>query len=560
MLGITETVLRDAQQSLIATRLPLSQFEEILDTLDQAGYYSLECWGGATFDSCIRYLNEDPWERLRVIRKLAPNTKLQMLLRGQSLLGYKHYSNDVVRKFVCQSVENGIDIIRIFDALNDINNIRLSVEETLACGAHPSCAIAYTVSPVHSIEKFVELGVEMEQIGAKSICIKDMSGILSPHKAYDLITSLKNKISVPIILHSHCTGGFAYMTYLKAIEAGVDVLDTSISSFSGGTSQPATEVINTLAISYQKETGLQTLPLKKANSFFSDVIKQFQQNGMLELKSLITDPNVTESQIPGGMYSNLLKQLQDQGCIDKFDDVVREIPVVRKDLGYPPLVTPLSQMVVTQSVMNVLTNTKYVHLCNEVKSYLKGEYGAFPSDISQEISLPETKTVSLGAQDLSWEQEKEKADAKDYNVCDALTCILFPQIGNDFLKNRDQEQPIVREVLAPVKIRGNSDVSKNEKRFETDDIEPDYDTFIDFGVISQESEKTFEIAAVMPGTIVQVCKTTGETVAKGELLIICESMKMENEILAPTDGKLTRINVRVGDRVSLNESLIEIAV
>jgi oxaloacetate decarboxylase alpha subunit len=563
-LGITETVLRDAQQSLIATRLPMSQFEGILEALNQAGYYSLECWGGATFDSCIRFLNEDPWERLRMIKRYVPDTKLQMLLRGQSLLGYRHYSDEVVRRFVYQCIKNGVDIIRIFDALNDANNIETAVAETLKCGAHPSCAIAYTESPVHTLEVFMGLAIKMEQMGAKSICIKDMSGILSPLKAYDLITSLKKQVSVPIVLHSHCTSGFAYMTYLKAIEAGVDILDTAISNFSGGTSQPATEVMNSIAASYQMETGLHTDHLKKINAFFSDVVKKYQQNGILELKSLITDPGIIESQIPGGMYSNLLKQLQEQGCIDKFDDVVREIPVVRKDLGYPPLVTPLSQMVVTQAVINVVTGTKYAHLCSEVKSYLKGEYGSAPSDIGVNVKLLENDDKSKGETIYSWEEEKEKVGAGDLEDCDALTRILFPKIGSIFSDNYNQQRPqspIAVEASKPVSTHDRmEDNSRSKKCSAVDDVEPDYDSFVDFSADPQHAKKSFRITAVIPGTVTHIFKSIGDYIMKGEPLIVCESMKMENEIVSPTNGKLSRVHVKVGDTVSMNENLIEIAV
>ena len=536
LLGITETVLRDANQSLLATRLPLGQFVDILETLDRAGYYSLECWGGATFDACIRYLGEDPWERLHVIRRLAPKTKLQMLLRGQSLLGYRHYPDDVVRRFVYQSVENGIDIIRIFDALNDIRNISVATDETLKCGAHPSCAIAYTESPVHHIASYVKLAADMEQLGAKSICVKDMSGILGPMKAYDLIKAIKETVSVPVILHSHCTGGLAYMTYLKAMEAGVDVLDTAISSFSGGTSQPSTEVIHTVANSYGIDCFLKPESLREINAFFSGVINKYHDNGLLKINSLLTDPGVLESQIPGGMYSNLLKQLEELGCTDRFDEVVREIPLVRKDLGYPPLVTPLSQMVVTQSVMNVVSGARYGSLCNEVKSYLRGEYGSPPGEISLDFHVPEAISASG---DFGLEQKR--LEETYGNACDVLTCLLFPQIGEKFVQNKEE---------AIAEDESQKPAPKNV------DVEPDYDGFIDFSAESGDVRPKHEITAVLPGTVIKIYKSVGDRVTKDEPLLICESMKMENEILSPINGELIQILVKIGDSVRMNENLL----
>lgn len=509
--------------------------------MDNADFYSLECWGGATFDTCIRFLNEDPWERLKEIKKSVTKTKLQMLLRGQSLLGYKHYPNDIVRRFIFKSVENGIDIIRIFDALNDINNISTAVDETLKCGAHPSCAIAYTESPVHNTENYIKLAVDMESIGAKSICVKDMSGILSPSRAYELIKKLKSQLSIPVILHSHCTAGFAYMTYLKAIEAGVDVLDTAISSFSGGTSQPATEVISHTAISYGRETGLDKKVLKSINSHFTNIINKYKDSGVLELKTLITDPDIVDTQIPGGMYSNLRRQLQDLNCIDKFDEVVSKIPSVRRDLGYPPLVTPLSQMVISQTVMNVATGTEYAHICNEVRSYLNGEYGKAPGKISEKIDVPKTNPVVDSVAD-QWEQAKEKYNDESYSACDLLTCILFPGVGDDFILNHNRNtgadempQP---DIIKPTNIKEEKQYFKN--RFsENADIEPDYDSFVDFDLHETNSGGNKVITAVLPGTVIAVKKTAGDFIEKGDVILICESMKMENEVISPGEGTLS---------------------
>ena len=330
-INFTETVLRDAQQSLIATRMPFETFEPILSTMDKAGYYSLECWGGATFDSCLRYLNEDPWERLRKIRKACPNTKLQMLLRGQNLLGYKHYPNDVVRKFVAKSVENGIDIIRIFDALNDVRNLEVAVDQTIKSGAHASGTICYTLSPVHNTKAYIKLAKDMESMGVQSICIKDMAGIISPKEAYELVGALKENVKLPIILHTHCTTGLGPMTLLKAAEAGVDVIDTAISSFSGGTSQPATETLNYILTQDGYKTGLDTDVLKQINDFFKPVKADALKSGLLNPVVLSTDTDALTYQVPGGMLSNLVAQLTAQKKMDKFEEVLEETPRVRKE-------------------------------------------------------------------------------------------------------------------------------------------------------------------------------------------------------------------------------------
>ncbi len=341
----TETALRDANQSLIATRLPFESFEGILTTMDKAGYYSLECWGGATFDSCLRYLDEDPWERLRKIRKACPNTKLQMLLRGQNLLGYKHYPDDVVRMFVKKSVENGIDIIRIFDALNDIRNIEVAVDETLKNGATASGAICYTKSPIHNLESYVRLAKQMEELGCQTIAVKDMAGILGPQEAYDLVKALKENVKLSVVLHTHSTTGLGPLTLQKAVEAGCDVIDTAISSFSGGTSQPPTETMAYALREQGYETGLDMKVLKEINDFFKPIKAEFLKEGKLNPVVLSTDTDALNYQIPGGMLSNLVAQLTAQNKMDKFEEVLLETPRVRKDLGYPPLVTPMSQMV-----------------------------------------------------------------------------------------------------------------------------------------------------------------------------------------------------------------------
>ena len=472
----TETVLRDANQSLIATRLPRSKFESILNVMDQAGYYSVECWGGATFDSCLRCLNEDPWERLKVIRKNMPNTKLQMLLRGQSLLGYKHYPDDVVRKFINKSIENGIDIIRIFDALNDIDNIEVAVDETLKSGGHPSCALSYTVSPVHSVEKYIELAKNMEQIGAQSICIKDMAGILTPDTAYSLVTELKKQVSVPIVLHSHCSTGLAYMSYLKAIEAGVDVIDTAISSFSGGTSQPATEIIMKTVTDIGYVTDLEENKLKKINDHFRKVFKEFSDDGAIDLKIMSTDPRTLENQIPGGMYSNLISQMKSQNIFERFEDVLNEIPRVRKDLGFPPLVTPISQMVGTQAVTNVLTGERYKITLTELKDYFNGKYGKPSGEVNKELMMKIVNKTEFPQGRYSkqlpyvYEEVKEKNKDKNYKPEDILSLILFPDLTKNFfeyqekLKKKNVHKYQILEPKAEIKTKEMKKVVSIDER------------------------------------------------------------------------------------------------
>ena len=355
----TETVLRDAGQSLIATRMAYDQFEGILETIDQAGFYSVECWGGATFDVCLRFLNEDPWERLRKIRAKMPNTKLQMLLRGQNILGYKHYSDDVVRRFVRAAVRNGIDIIRIFDALNDVDNLKVAIDETVKSGAIASGAISYTTSPVHTLEKYVEMVKELKQMGVSTICIKDMAGICTPKAAYDLVSAIKDAVDLPVVLHTHCTAGLAFMTALKAVEAGCDIIDTAISPFSGGTSQPATETLAYALREFGYEVDLDDDKLLKMSNYFKPIRAEFLEKGTLNPISMATDTQCLTYQIPGGMLSNLLSQLKSLNALDRYEEALLETPKVRADMGYPPLVTPTSQLVGTQAVQNVLAGERY---------------------------------------------------------------------------------------------------------------------------------------------------------------------------------------------------------
>ena len=443
-VGFTETVLRDASQSLIATRLSYEKMEPILETMNSAGYYSCEVWGGATFDVCLRFLNEDPWERLRKIRAKMPDTKLQMLLRGQNILGYKHYPDDIVRRFVRRSIENGIDIIRIFDALNDTQNLKVAIEETVRCGAIASGAISYTTSPVHTLDKYVEIVKELRQMGVSSVCIKDMAGILTPAAAYDLVSAIKDAVDLPVVMHTHCTTGTAFMTYLKGIEAGADVIDTAISPFSGGTSQPATETMYVAL----KEFGYDVEPLQEKKlyevaDYFKPVKAEYLASGVLNPISMGTDTQCLNYQIPGGMLSNLLSQLKSLNAIDKFDAALKETPLVRKDLGYPPLVTPTSQLVGTQAVQNVLAGERYKNVGAEVKAYCRGEYGRTPAPIDEtvraKILAGEEPIRGRYADTLPADTfEKAQAALGDTAECeeDVLSYIAFPEVAEAFFEKR----------------------------------------------------------------------------------------------------------------------------
>ena len=456
----TETVLRDANQSLIATRLPYSKFEPILETMGKAGYYSAEVWGGATFDVCLRYLQEDPWERLRKIRAKMPNTKLQMLLRGQNILGYKHYPDDVVRKFVEYSVKNGIDIIRIFDALNDVRNLEVAIDETVKRGAHASGTISYTTSPVHTLEKYVSMVKELQKMGVSSICIKDMAGIMGPQEAYDLVGAIKDAVpDLPLVVHTHSTTGLAFMTYLKAVEAGADVIDTAISPFSGGTSQPATETLAYALRQLGYQVDLNDKVLIQMADFFKGVRADFIQDGTLDPISMATDTQCLNYQIPGGMLSNLISQLKMMNAIDKLDEALAETPRVRKDLGYPPLVTPTSQMVGSQAVQNVLAGERYKVVGKEIKAYCRGEYGQTPAPIDPEIQkkiLGDTPVVKGRFADTlepEFEKTKKELGTTAKSDEDVLSYIAFPQVAMAFFKDREAGFPKKKE--EPKKMESN---------------------------------------------------------------------------------------------------------
>ena len=456
-IGFTETVLRDANQSLIATRLPYEKFADILPVMDKAGYYSVECWGGAVFDCCLRYLDEDPWERLRKLRKAMPNTKLQMLLRGQNLLGYKHYPDEIVRMFVAKSVENGIDIIRIFDALNDLRNIEVATDEALKRGATVSGAISYTQSPVHTLEAFAKLAKDMESMGVSTICIKDMAGVMSPQEAFDLVSAIKKSVKLPVVVHTHCTTGLAFMTCLKSVEAGADVIDTATSCFSGGSSQPATETLNYALGQLGYETGLDSAVLKEVNDFFKPIRDEYLKSGKLNPKMLATDTDALNYKVPGGMLSNLVAQLTAQNAMDKFDEVLVETPKVRADLGYPPLVTPMSQMVGVQATANVLAGERYKNISKEVKAYCRGEYGNPPGKIDPEVLktvLGDEKPIKGRYADTLepvFDKTKEELKGVAKSDEDVLSYIMFPQVAEKYFAARKaKEEKVVRYTIAPM--------------------------------------------------------------------------------------------------------------
>ena len=445
-VGITETICRDAHQSLIATRMTTEEMLPALPLMDKVGYHSLEVWGGATFDACLRFLNEDPWERLRKIRKAAPKTKLQMLFRGQNVLGYRHYADDVVEYFVQKSIANGIDIIRIFDALNDVRNLQTAINATKKEKGHVQAAISYTISPVHNNDFFVKLAKEYESCGADSICIKDMAGLLTPYNAFELVNKLKKAVKIPIQLHTHYTSGVASMTYLKAIEAGVDIVDTALSPMALGTSQPPTEPLVATLQGTEYDTGIDLNLLTEIAEYFKPLREKYLASGLMSTKVLGVDINTLKYQVPGGMLSNLVSQLKQQGKEDKLDEVLKEVPEVRKDLGYPPLVTPTSQIVGTQAVLNVLMGERYKMVTKETKGICKGEYGRTPVPIDDEFRkkiIGNEKAITCRPADLiKPELEKLKKECAEWTEQpeDVLSYALFDQVAVKFFEQRKAEK------------------------------------------------------------------------------------------------------------------------
>ncbi|HAF59592.1 MAG TPA: oxaloacetate decarboxylase subunit alpha [Clostridiales bacterium UBA9856] len=443
---VTETVLRDGHQSLIATRMKTDEMVPILETMDRAGYHALEVWGGATFDSCLRFLNEDPWERLRVIRKNIKKTKLQMLLRGQNLLGYKHYADDVVEEFVKKSLANGIDIIRVFDALNDSRNLMKAIETIKKEGGHAQAAMSYTISPVHTNDVFADLAKEFAEMGADSICIKDMAGLLDPYNTYDLVKAIKEKVNLPLEVHTHATSGLGSMTLLKAVEAGADIIDTAISPFGEGTSQPSTEPMVKALSGTEWDTGMDMDALNEIAEYFRPIREKYIEEGLLDPKLMGVDINTLKYQVPGGMLSNLVSQLKQQNAMHKFEEVLREVPKVREDLGYPPLVTPTSQIVGTQAVLNVVMGERYKMVPNEVKQLVKGMYGKTTVPIKEEIVkkiIGDEERITCRPADLiEPELESIKKEIARYveQDEDVLTRAMFPKPAMDFFEYRNAKR------------------------------------------------------------------------------------------------------------------------
>lgn len=442
-VAITETVLRDGHQSLMATRLPIEDMLPVLPILDKIGYYSLECWGGATFDACIRFLNEDPWERLRTLKKGLPNTRLQMLLRGQNLLGYRHYADDIVDKFISLSAQNGIDVFRIFDALNDPRNIRQALSAVKKTGKEAQLCIAYTTSPVHTLDYYLSLVKELVEMGADSICIKDMAGILTPKAAKELVAGIKAITNLPLIVHTHATSGISEMTYLKVAEAGADIIDTAISSFSGGTSQPATESMAIALTDLGFDTGLDMQEVAKVAEYFNTIRDHYRETGILNPKVKDTEPKTLIYQVSGGMLSNLLSQLTEQGLADKYEEVLAEVPKVRADLGYPPLVTLLSQMVGTQALMNIISGERYKVVPNEIKDYVRGLYGQSPAPLAEGIKekiIGDEAVIACRPADLIEPQLvylRDEIAQYARSEEDVLSYASFPQQARDFLGRRE---------------------------------------------------------------------------------------------------------------------------
>ncbi|WP_312929217.1 sodium-extruding oxaloacetate decarboxylase subunit alpha [Stutzerimonas nitrititolerans] len=597
-ITVTDTILRDAHQSLIATRMRLEDMLPICDKLDRVGYWSLEVWGGATFDACVRFLKEDPWERLRQLKAALPNTRLQMLLRGQNLLGYRHYSDDVVEAFVAKAAENGIDVFRIFDAMNDVRNLETAIRAVKKSGKHAQGTLCYTTSPVHTVELFVEQARAMRDMGVDSIAIKDMAGLLTPFATGELVTALKAEIDLPLFIHSHDTAGLAAMCQLKAIECGADHIDTAISSFAWGTSHPGTESMVAALRGTLYDTGLDLELLQEIGLYFYAVRKKYHQ---FESEFTSVDTRVQVNQVPGGMMSNLANQLKDQGALNRIDEVFAEIPRVREDLGFPPLVTPTSQIVGTQAVFNVLAGERYKSITNEVKLYLQGRYGKAQGTINAKLQrqaiggeeIVEVRPADLIPPELARLRKEIGELAKSEE--DVLTYAMFPDIGRKFLEEREAGT-LTPEVLLPIP-NGNSGAAVGGEGVPTEfviDVHGESYRIDITGVgVKGESKRHFflsidgmpeevvfeplnnfiggasggqrkqasapgDVSTSMPGNVVDVLVKEGDTVKAGQPLLVSEAMKMETEIQAPIAGTVKAVHVAKGDRVNPGEVLIEI--
>ncbi|AOV17069.1 oxaloacetate decarboxylase subunit alpha [Acidihalobacter aeolianus] len=605
---ITETVLRDGHQSLIATRMRTQDMLPACERLDKAGFWSLEVWGGATFDACLRYLKEDPWERLRLLRDALPNTRLQMLLRGQNLLGYRHYSDDVVRAFVASAAGNGIDVFRVFDALNDLRNLQISIEAVKHAGKHAQGTISYTRSPVHTVDQFVRQAKQLQAMGCDSIAVKDMAGLLTPFRTAELFAALTAAVSVPVHLHTHATSGQAEMCHLKAIENGCRHIDTAISAFAGGTSHAPTEAMVAALAGTPFDTGLDLALLQDIGLYFHEIRKKYHQ---FESEYTGVDTRVLTSQLPGGMISNLVNQLREQGAIDRFAEVLAEIPRVREDLGYPPLVTPSSQIVGTQAVLNVLTGKRYKTITNEVKMYFQGRYGRAPGRVNPVVrrqAIGNQETITQRPADLlPVEMDRLRQEAGEFASSeeDVLTVAMFPEIGAEFLRQR-AENALQPEPLLPIaKSVGEASAQTAPLEFNAtlhgetyhikvtgsghrrDAIRPFYVTVdgipeeimlevLDEIVLDSDTAgaapkprtggsrrpratRPGQVSTTMPGTVIDVLVTQGQTVKAGDPVLVIEAMKMETEIQAAVGGTVSAIHVAKGDSVNPDETLIEIS-
>lgn len=605
---ITELVLRDGHQCLIATRLRTEDMLPICKKLDDIGFWSLEAWGGATFDACVRYLREDPWERLRKLRKALPNSRIQMLLRGQNLLGYRHYSDDVVRAFVQKSADNGVDVFRIFDAMNDLRNLKVSIEAVKSAGKHAEGTISYTTSPVHDIPHFVSLAKELEAMGSDTLAIKDMAGLLTPKVTTELVTALRSAISIPIHLHSHSTSGLSAMCLMKGVEAGAAIIDTSNSAFGEGASHPSTESIVAALQGTEYDTGLNLQALQEITAYFRETRKKYWQ---FESSFTGVDTRVLVNQVPGGMISNLSNQLKEQGALNRMEEVLAEIPRVREDLGYPPLVTPTSQIVGTQAVMNVLTGARYKSVTNEVKNYLLGQYGKAPGEVNADVrnlAVGNAELITCRPADLlAHEMEKLQAEASGLakSAEDVLTYAMFPDLAKTFLQERNagtlKPEPLLQKDsvtthsarYAPnefkvtlhgetfhIKLTGSGHPGEEQRPFyvSVDGIAEEVlvETLSEVEVAggkaggkkktsssassSERPRPTHEgcVTTAMPGTIVDIKVVAGDKVAAGDAVLVIEAMKMENEIQAPKSGIVVAVHVKKGDAVTPDESLLEI--
>lgn len=592
-IQVTDVILRDAHQSLIATRMRTEDMLPICQQLDEIGYWSLEVWGGATFDACIRFLKEDPWERLQKLRAALPNTRLQMLLRGQNLLGYRHYADDVVAAFVQKSADNGVDVFRVFDALNDLRNIETAMKAVKDAGKHAQGTICFTTSPVHNEKLYVEQARQLESMGADSIVIKDMAGLLTPYGTYELVKAIKDAVPLDLVIHSHSTSGLAPLCQLKAVEAGADRIDTSISAFAGGTSHPSTEAQVAALKDSPYDTGLDLAKLTAIDDYFREVRKKYQQ---FESEFTREDISVQINQVPGGMMSNLANQLKEQNALDRIREVFDEIPRVREDLGFPPLVTPTSQIVGTQAVYNVLSGERYKTITNEVKRYLQGGYGRPPAEVNEKLRSKaigkEAYSDERPADSLKPELEKLRADIGDLatNDEDVLTFAMFPDLGREYLQQR-ADGTLQPEALLPpgtggkakaamatefkldvhgesydVAITGVGDSGAGRRKIylsmdgmpEEVIFEPLNEYVAEKGDKRKKASEPGHVTAAMPGNIVDVLVAMGDSVTAGQAVLVTEAMKMETEIHANIDGKILAINVTKGDRITPGEVLIEI--